>query len=245
MKTILLSLSVLICFSIKAQFEIHQNGQDAPAQITADTSQADIGPFGRFEHIFYILNTSLTDTLSLEFTRIAHHHTPGWTQSLEDDLIGWALTDEVIWHRPTSLPYIMNVQPGDSVFFSVRNYNNAIAGCGIYEYIFRSDAQTPLDSITITYTIDGISCVLDNTEFESAELSNIYPNPTKNNLNIEVLTDEAQQLSIFDLNGKLLLEVTLSTGLNQIDLSHIASGAYVYCLKSGEQILKTEPLMIE
>jgi hypothetical protein len=54
--------------------------------------------------------------------------------------------------------------------------------------------------------------------------SNVYPNPTRDKINIT--TDKDVNLVLMDSNGKVLQE-QVSSGKNQLDLSHYASGIYI------------------
>ena len=60
----------------------------------------------------------------------------------------------------------------------------------------------------------------------------VYPNPVKDILSIGVNSNEALQVSIFDINGKLVISRVI--GLERkIDLSELESGIYIVNFKFG------------
>lgn len=104
-------------------------------------------------------------------------------------------------------------------------------------------AQGPLTSVTFTKSTDSqvvdpqdedhfADMHLEYTAFvgmdekiENADI-HVYPNPTNGIIYLDV-DEQDVQLSIYALNGSLLLENVLSNGLNQVNLSGIQSGIYL------------------
>jgi len=76
---------------------------------------------------------------------------------------------------------------------------------------------------TVPVLISSI-CVLDTPEIAVPKKIMLYPNPTKDQLTIEVQNTSMYELSA--LNGMLLKKGSLEAGANSIDLSAIASGCY-------------------
>ena len=65
----------------------------------------------------------------------------------------------------------------------------------------------------------------------------IFPNPTSGNLFLKIdniSIDEKLQISIFDLNGKLLNEMKLAQNMTFLDLTQFPSGTYFLKIKSSE-----------
>jgi hypothetical protein len=57
----------------------------------------------------------------------------------------------------------------------------------------------------------------------------IYPNPTSNELTIDVACDSrwiGKTFTIYDINGRILRQVTLSSSIQVIDVSHLTPGIY-------------------
>jgi ligand-binding sensor domain-containing protein len=61
----------------------------------------------------------------------------------------------------------------------------------------------------------------------SINANDCYPNPAQNKLYFHHIT-AAESLSVFDLSGKLLLQKQLSPTCNNIDVSSLAKGMYLY-----------------
>jgi len=69
----------------------------------------------------------------------------------------------------------------------------------------------------------------------------LYPNPAHYNVTINL--KENATLTIYDVNGKIILEKQLFEGSQEIDISNINSGIYFVKLKNNTE-LKTEKLII-
>jgi hypothetical protein len=72
-----------------------------------------------------------------------------------------------------------------------------------------------------------------------------YPNPVVDELQIQYLglhTDQIE-VSIFDLNGKLLLKDELRYFKQQIDVSLLNSGTYILKISQGKQLIHQEKLI--
>ncbi|MFN8299192.1 MAG: YCF48-related protein [Chitinophagales bacterium] len=62
----------------------------------------------------------------------------------------------------------------------------------------------------------------------------VYPNPAKSNLQVTGITG-AMQAQVFSIDGRLVKELWLDKGENEIDISALSTGLYVLQLKSGTQ----------
>lgn len=63
----------------------------------------------------------------------------------------------------------------------------------------------------------------------------VYPNPFEDLVNLYVKDFENTQVTVFDMQGRLLREIELKTKITAIDLSENAAGVYVLVLKNGEK----------
>ncbi|MBU2019383.1 MAG: T9SS type A sorting domain-containing protein [Bacteroidetes bacterium] len=77
---------------------------------------------------------------------------------------------------------------------------------------------------------------------ESFDVS-LYPNPTSEFLNIKTANFKDVFCSIYDAQGKLVLNNQLTSELTSIKVSHLSSGAYSVSLISQNQTLKTFKLV--
>ncbi|HLS29267.1 MAG TPA: T9SS type A sorting domain-containing protein [Flavobacteriaceae bacterium] len=70
----------------------------------------------------------------------------------------------------------------------------------------------------------------------------IFPNPVKNHLYIENLTENVQ-LTIYDLSGMKLLSQEINTSTESISLSHLSGGMYFYEILQNGKTIKTGKLI--
>lgn len=76
---------------------------------------------------------------------------------------------------------------------------------------------------------------------EEKNLITVFPNPVDQILTIELNIPIQYDLSIFNLNGKLIGQQTLESFTTQIDVSTYDSGIYIlefFCANSGERVTK-------
>lgn len=71
----------------------------------------------------------------------------------------------------------------------------------------------------------------------------IFPNPTVDMLNIRTSTFENVRYTLYDAQGKLVLQDMLSSEQTPIQVSHLAPGAYSLTLNNETQNLKTFKLI--
>lgn len=81
--------------------------------------------------------------------------------------------------------------------------------------------------------VTGNTCTaLSSDEFESyAEEVKVYPNPSSGIFNFQ--TQEAAQLEVYDLMGKMILTKSVQAGTASFDLSEQASGMYLLKITNG------------
>jgi hypothetical protein len=78
------------------------------------------------------------------------------------------------------------------------------------------------------------------------EAVEIYPNPTKHQLNVEVpYTFEEATLSIYNIEGQLLSEKRLTDRKSNIDVSELANGLYIYQLQIGNNMSQGKISIVE
>lgn len=63
----------------------------------------------------------------------------------------------------------------------------------------------------------------------------IYPNPASQNLNMFSLLKETGMFSIYDMSGNLVLEGTLLTGDNLINIKELSNGMYLFQMKNESE----------
>jgi uncharacterized delta-60 repeat protein len=81
---------------------------------------------------------------------------------------------------------------------------------------------------------------LGTKDFDLENSLKLYPNPTKDFITIERSTLDNAKLKIFDVNGQFILSKELKTTSNTINISHLASGVYMFQIsnESGSEIKK-------
>ena len=71
----------------------------------------------------------------------------------------------------------------------------------------------------------------------------IFPNPTQDVLNIKTSSYENVTYTLYDAQGKLVMQNLLSSEQTPIQVSQLAPGSYSLTLSNGQQQLKTYKLI--
>jgi hypothetical protein len=79
--------------------------------------------------------------------------------------------------------------------------------------------------------------VLVSLDEEVSENFNVYPNPFRGELTIEIPTTELVYIQLYDNTGRLVLNHQLSQVINTIDLSVLSVGNYQLVLRTSEAFL--------
>jgi len=95
--------------------------------------------------------------------------------------------------------------------------------------------------------IDTLQCYL-LTGIPTFNLQNptiqIYPNPAQNNFTIETNTSDKQTISVFDVNGKLVLLQSINATTN-IDASNLSQGVYNVSVTSNEGLANKRLVIVK
>lgn len=70
-------------------------------------------------------------------------------------------------------------------------------------------------------------------EVDNSIAIKVFPNPTKDVLNIELLDSQNAQLTITDINGKILLIKDLTEKSSKISIAHLSKGLYNAQIQAG------------
>lgn len=70
----------------------------------------------------------------------------------------------------------------------------------------------------------------------------IYPNPAQNEFMVQTQTENAE-IAIYNLLGQAVLTKGLNTATH-IDISHLTNATYVYKIRKGQEVIKTDKLII-
>jgi len=72
----------------------------------------------------------------------------------------------------------------------------------------------------------------------------IYPNPTQNNFIIETNTNQKQIISVFDVNGNLILSQII-TGTTNIDANNLPAGVYNISITSNTGVANKKLIIVK
>lgn len=116
------------------------------------------------------------------------------------------------------------------------------ATAGVYVFAFHDNSTaTPATASSMRIDTINITSVLSTDSFSLKGVT-MYPNPASDFLNIQSETEELTKVSITDLNGRIVKDVT--NNFSQISLENLAKGIYMVTIESATA-KKVEKLIIE
>lgn len=118
---------------------------------------------------------------------------------------------------------------GTNIGFINENLHEKVSGVSI-TMLTNQDSIT--NNILLGYCIGALHRVTiqytDVAEFvHSNEKLVVYPNPSRDLLNVTVTNNNAEQLALYDIAGRIVLNTTLHNGENKINIAGVSSGTYI------------------
>ena len=114
------------------------------------------------------------------------------------------------------------------------------AGTATIRYFILHKGNALLDSVDV-----NIVNTVDLPELNNESIL-AYPNPTIDFLNIEIPNvSNDNLLLLFDILGKKVYSTKLYLSVNNVDLRHLKSGIYSYQISNGNQLLKSDKLILK
>ncbi|GAB4250291.1 MAG: hypothetical protein Kow0079_03500 [Vicingaceae bacterium] len=98
---------------------------------------------------------------------------------------------------------------------------------------------------TINFSTNNlrVNNIYNDTVTHSINNILVYPNPASISLNVDILLEHSQ-LTITDLNGKIVFKSSLVKGLNTINIAHLSNGVYITRIENKENIIYNDKLVI-
>ncbi len=123
---------------------------------------------------------------------------------------------------------------------AIYNISDYIGKTVYFKLVFRSDAKVNREGIRVDklqiLSVPGGKVSNHKTEALAIQ---VFPNPTSNDLYISGIGQQKAVFSLLDAQGKILRKEVISNGTNQIDVSNLTSGLYIY------QILNENGIVIQ
>src|SRR5690554_1772036 len=93
------------------------------------------------------------------------------------------------------------------------------------------------DSLTIS---GETSCLEDTASLMSNEIIslNIYPNPTRNNVNITFENNESRSIAVYSMEGVLVSRINNVEKEVVLDLSDLGSGTYMVTVQGNNSFAR-------
>lgn len=160
-------------------------------------------------------------------------HTDGqiWASALMRiyDAIGKQKTDRAFLEGLSLTTFNTNQQ---NAAIAVRQA--AIDMLGTFGFTCNDINQITTEFTAAGYTLPAYSCLLSVDDLSKKEIIAIYPNPVSEILHISIKISKEEKVEIFNMEGRKVLETTITNGRNTINVSQLAVGDYILRIKGLE-----------
>lgn len=86
--------------------------------------------------------------------------------------------------------------------------------------------------------------VSSQTDLYQQNLISLFPNPAKDNINIVSNNNKIEEIDLFDLNGRLIVSVSVKANQTNINLNDLPNGIYVCKIIDARSNIKTQKVVI-
>lgn len=165
---------------------------------------------------FYLFGATHSDTIGQAFFKTPTSTVNGWTR--------FALP----------IKYSSLATPDTALWIFSSSLSNTSAQAG---------SQLFIDDIGLVFK-DSTSGVKNTSKYDNIS---IWPNPTKGPVSINNGSETANLVfSLVDITGRLIDQERLTSGLNNLDLSGLAVGMYIYSLHDEQNsVVKTGKIIVQ
>ena len=97
------------------------------------------------------------------------------------------------------------------------------------------DGNNSGDNVLKSSKTVRLKTTTSNKDLQNTIAVNIFPNPTKEILNIELADAQNAQMTLTDINGRVLLFKNLTDKSSKINIAHLSKGYYNVQIQAGKQ----------
>ena len=168
-----------------------------------------------------------------------------------DTIISFNLVDDVDAVNCASGPDVIQfnypeIPPGDSLKVNslVFNYSYPVVPdtLTIHFYLIGINGSRMAQSCT-PVSIQSQPFIYDGVATLSTNPFKIFPNPTDGIVNIQSTPTVNSIFLLTDINGRILMEKNLTQPNEQLNISALAQGMYIYTIRNGNQLPVTGKLV--
>lgn len=190
------------------------------------------------------LNTGLSDnklvyqsgeTIQLALTLSAANNAPVTGTTVTGTI---TRTTDLKLNRTDDSPIVVAFREVDGKFIAKINEN---LHAGIYDIVVNAEGSSFAKTVLTSIAVAGSTVRTSTVESSSLSIDNIYPNPAKHSVNIQLrVTHENAMLEVYDLFGRKVKQFDLENKLGKVDvqwnaLSDVEPGLYILQLSQGNK----------
>ena len=233
MKHILFTLTIVF-FSLFSFSQINVLWDDNPGVVYSGQTINIVKDYAGFDVYMHCQNISNSaQDIKLRRVILSSNDTLFNDQFCDNNLCYSCFGND--WTTPASNA----VQSGDSCLMKGTFYFYD-GGSVLIRYYVLDINDNPLDSVDV-----NIVNTVDLSKLNDESIL-AYPNPTMDILNVEIPNISNDNiLLVFNISGQKVFSTNLKTSINKIDFSHLKSGIYSYQILNGNQLIKSDKLILK
>ena len=109
--------------------------------------------------------------------------------------------------------------------------------------VMAADDSTVYDQVSVNFTgkkADGSDCPVGIEDAELQQFISVFPNPVKDNLNIQSKLGEINHIKVFNMVGQILYDAKLNAASTELSMETFPKGIYLIQIETnGKSIRKT------
>lgn len=241
MKKIVLFLGVFFCLlTLQAQFTV-ETGAGAPIVDGDIVAFNQVGTPAKLK--FHINNTSTSEIYML-VECVSMTNTDGSMMQFCIKPTCYFEVSEGEYYPHAPYPSV-DIAPGAQTNTEEHFMNSDLGnGTDVIDYVFRFYQVNSMgfemgNSLTFTYRYDPLMSIEEMSKLDIA----VYPTVVQDILTVE--TDETLNMAIYDLQGRLVKNVALPIGQNQIGMSDVSAQMYLVRFENEFGQSQTSKLIVK
>lgn len=233
MKKILLSLCALIAFGFSGQAQITFN-------TAADTAYYNLADDDVSQKAKFTVTSAYSTPVDIEWRVTAFNLPDGlWESAGLCDWVTCIKFEDAADSTVTPIP----PNSTQDVFVNMKRKPGASTGCSQVIVEIKEVGGTAQQTIVIVHSsgADKSACIgtvfpTSTKDFSKANLVNVYPNPTNNVVNLDVVSKDVKSVELSNLIGKQISKINISntgSSVHQMGLQALPRGMYILQFKNA------------
>lgn len=151
---------------------------------------------------------------------------------------------EIFWMNAGPSAPCQSLPPNETNYASSIYSVNTLCGCGIEYNVFIQNSTGEQSVIPVVITNPAPTSL---TEINNRSSISVFPNPTKDNLKIELKEPNMSEgrFEIVSVLGKVVLSSNVLSETQTVNIRHLSNGIYLIVLYSSNKMVSFKKIIVQ